>query len=572
MIMTRPTRSLAAALLALTCLSPSLVAKPAQAQTVRDAAEGFRTRTPIKHVVVIFDENVSFDHYFATYPQAANLEGEPIFLPQLGTPPANTLLRANLLTHNPNTNPANGADAALPFRLDRTQASTADQNHGYTAEQMAYNGGKADLFPLHTGRASPGGVGAFSTRGQVMGYFDGNTVTALWRYAQRFAMSDNAFTDTYGPSTPGALEIVSGQTNGLHVTASAEKRSTREHPSPFIPDGSGNGGPGADDQGRMTMINDIDPSGDVCSLPGEQVWMEGRNIGDLLTAKGVSWGGFMAGFDLSARNRNGTTGCQRATYSSVVAQTVVDYIPHHNWFQYYPSTANPKHLRPSGVAAIGQTLGMDGRTKDPANHQYDLEDFITATRAGHMPAVSFLKLPAFQDAHAGYSNPLDEQEGVVRLVNFIQSRPEWKDTAIIIAYDDSDGWYDHAFVKPQHSSHDPQADQLDGPGQCGNAPAPAGLKGKPVNGRCGPGTRTPLLVLSPWARRNAIDHTLLTQSSVLRFIENNWLAGARLGGGSFDQDANDLDTLFDFKGQPDLSPLYLAPRDGSILHDAPTVF
>ena len=559
--MTRSFRSFASALLALACLSPSL---PARAEVLPPAGmqASVQTKTPIKHVVVIFDENVSFDHYFATYPQAANPEGEPVFLPKLGTPPANTLLRASLLVTNPNTNPANGPDAALPFRLDRSQASTADQNHGYTAEQMAYHGGKADLFPLYTGKGSPGGVGAFATRGQVMGYFDGNTVTALWRYAQRFAMSDNAYTDTYGPSTPGALEIVSGQTNGLHITRSAQPRSTREHPTPFIPDG----------QGGMTMINDIDPAGDVCSLPGEQVWMEGRNIGDLLNEKGVSWGGFMAGFDLSQQNRNGTTGCQRATYSSVVAQTIVDYIPHHNWFQYYPSTSNPKHLRPSDIAAIGQTTGADGKTKDPANHQYDLEDFIVATRAGHMPAVSFLKLPAFQDAHAGYSDPLDEQEGIVRLVNFIQSRPEWKDTAIIIAYDDSDGWYDHAFVKPQHSSHDTSADQLDASGQCGTDPAPIGLKGKPVNGRCGPGTRTPLLVLSPWAKRNAIDHTLLTQSSVLRFIENNWLDGARIGGGSFDQDAQDLDGLFDFTHKPDATPLYLAPKDGSILRDEPKVF
>ncbi|GBQ93985.1 phospholipase C [Asaia krungthepensis] len=560
--MISPIRSLAAALLTLTCLSPAAVTRAAPEPVKTLSASDLRTKTPIKHVLVIFDENVSFDHYFATYPQAANPEGEPVFLPKLGTPPANTLLRSNLLVTNPNTNPANGADASVPFRLDRTQASTADQNHGYTAEQMAYNGGKADLFPLHTGRGSPGGVGAFATRGQVMGYFDGNTVTALWRYAQRFAMSDNAYTDTYGPSTPGALEIVSGQTNGLHITASSQKPSTRQIVSPFIGDG----------QGGMTMINDIDPTGDVCSIPGEQVWMEGRNIGDLLNAKGVSWGGFMAGFDLSTHNRNGTTGCQRATYSTVVAQTVVDYIPHHNWFQYYPSTSNPKHLRPSGVEAIGQTLGVDGKTKDPANHQYDLEDFMAATRSGHMPAVSFLKLPAFQDAHAGYSNPLDEQEGVVRLVNFVQSRPEWKDTAIIIAYDDSDGWYDHAFTPVQHSSHDASADQLDGAGQCGKAPASVGLRGKPVNGRCGPGTRTPLLVLSPWARQNAIDHTLLTQSSVLRFIENNWLDGMRLGGGSFDQDARDMDGLFDFTRTPDTTPLYLAPKDGAVLREAPNAF
>ena len=175
------------------------------------------TATPIKHVVVIYNENVSFDHYFATYPNAANPAGEPAFTPAAGTPAVNGL-SGTLLTANPNfTNTANGAAAANPFRLDRTQAATADQNHAYTAEQRAYDNGAADLFPKYTGKGTAGGAGAFGTAGQVMGYYDGNTVGALWNYAQNFAMSDNAYTATYGPSTPGALEVVSGQTNGMQV-------------------------------------------------------------------------------------------------------------------------------------------------------------------------------------------------------------------------------------------------------------------------------------------------------------------------------------------------------------------
>ena len=178
------------------------------------------TATPIKHLVVIFDENVSFDHYFATYPRATNPQGEPRFIARRGTPKVNNLLGGNLITHNPNLNPLNGTGAANPFRLDPTQAATADQNHGYTAEQEAYDDGKADLFPLRTGNGTAGGVGAFGTKGQVMGYYDGNTVTALWNYAQHFAMDDDAYTDTYGPSTQGALAVVSGQTNGFQIVAS----------------------------------------------------------------------------------------------------------------------------------------------------------------------------------------------------------------------------------------------------------------------------------------------------------------------------------------------------------------
>ncbi|MGC5748882.1 alkaline phosphatase family protein [Gluconobacter sp. NFX36] len=536
------------ATLLLSALTPFLLAS-AHAE---DAPQKTETATPIRHLVVIYQENVSFDHYFGTYPSAVNPPGEPTFQARSNTPRANTLVTADLLLKNPNTRAENGKDASLPFRLDRTQASTADQNHAYSAEQQAYHHGLADLFPRYTGRGTPGGVGAFSTRGQVMGYFDGNTVTAFWNYAQNFAMSDAAYTDTYGPSTPGALEVVSGQTNGMTIVKSAQKRSTPEVQSPFIPDG----------QGGWTMVNDIDPAGDVCSVPTEQVMMTSRNIGDLLNQQHVSWGGFMGGFDLTVRNPDGTTGCKRQTYSTIVAQNIPDYIPHHNWFQYYASTANPTHARPSSSDVIGQTFQKDGIHKDPANHQYDLKDFYVTVRAGHLPAVSFLKMPALQDGHAGYSDPLDEQRGVVSVINLIQHSPDWRDTAIIIAYDDSDGWYDHAYVTPTHGSYDNPADQLDGPGRCGTAPAPTGVSGQPVNGRCGPGTRTPLIVISPWAKTNFISHVQITQSSITRFIEDNWLHGQRLGQGSFDADAADLTDLFDFGRQPRLSPVFLNPETG----------
>ncbi|OUJ04788.1 phospholipase C [Acetobacter malorum] len=534
------------------CLSTSLLTLASSAWA---AEPDTTTKTPIKHLVVIYQENVAFDHYFGTYPVAANPAGEPAFTASPQTPHANTLLSAHLLETNPNTNPENGKNAALPFRLDRTQASTADQNHLYTAEQMAYHDGHADLFPRYTGRGTSGGTGAFATRGQVMGYFDGNTVTALWNYAQRFAMSDAAYTDTYGPSTPGALEAVSGQTNGMKIIATTQKPSTKDAVSPYIADG----------QGGWTMINDIDPAGDVCSVKGNQVMMTGKNIGDLLTAGNVSWGGFMGGFNLQTKNSDGTTGCQRATYSPVVHEMITDYISHHNWFQYYASTANPTHARPSSLAAIGHTLSADGKTPDPANHEYDLEDFKAVVAAHRLPAVSFIKLPAFQDGHAGYSDPLDEQQGIVPLVNMLQQQPEWRDTAILIAYDDSDGWYDHAFIKPQHGSFDAEADQLNGPGRCGTGTPFAGVEGKPVNGRCGPGTRIPFILISPWARSNAVSHVQITQSSIPRFIEDNWLNGQRLGGGSFDAVAHDLNDLFDFNAPPRLTPLLLDPETGTPL-------
>ena len=141
------------------------------------------TTTPIQHVVVIFQENVSFDHYFGTYPIAANsTPGEPQFVAAPGTPDVNGL--GSLLTNNPNS--------AQPSRLGRAQAVTCDQNHGYLAEQQAYNSGLVNLFPekVGVGTASCDVLG-LGTK-VVMAYYDGNTVTAFWNYAQNFAMSDNS--------------------------------------------------------------------------------------------------------------------------------------------------------------------------------------------------------------------------------------------------------------------------------------------------------------------------------------------------------------------------------------------
>ncbi len=508
------------------------------------------TSTPIKHLVVIFQENVSFDHYFATYPTATNPKGEPKFFGANNTPSVNNLVSANLLTNNPNfTNSANGAGAANPFRLDRTQAASADQNHNYTPEQESEDNGAMDLFPKYTGTASPGGVGAFGTTGQVMGYYDGNTVTGLWNYAQRFAMSDNARTDGFGPSTPGALEVVSGQLNGL-----ASVKGSSGLGSYYVADG----------QNGYTDIGDVDPAGDVCSSTSSTITMTGPNIGNLLNAQGVTWGGFMGGFNLGLTNANSTTGCARSTTSTVTEVDKADYIPHHAWFQYYATTANPTHARPSSDAAIGYTFTAGGKKLDPANHQYDINDFFAAVKKGNFPAVSYLKAPGYQDGHPGYSDPLDEQAFVVKVVNFLQQQPGWASTAVIIDYDDSDGWYDHVYATPTSASFTSE-DQLNGSSVCGTGTPPNGLSGHPVQGRCGPGLRTPFIVISPYAKNNYVSHVQITQASVVKFIEDNWLGGQRLGGGSFDATTGSINDMFDFTA-PDNSRLYLNPRSGEVVN------
>ena len=508
-----------------------------------------KTATPIKHLVVIFNENRSFDHYFGTYPNALNPEGEPVFEPAKNTQrDINNLLSSpTLLDDNPNLNPLNGTGASNPFRLDRTQANTADQNHAYSAEQKAYDAGKNDLFPLDVGRGTNGGAGGFGTTAQVMGYFDGNTVTGLWNYAQNYAMSDNAWTDTFGPSTPGLLNMFAGNTNGV------------------VPGIGTSGSELPDGQGGLTLIGDIDPAGDPCSSKTTTVSSTAKNIGDLLNAANIPWGSFVGGFNLQTINNNGSTGCARSSVSAVIGVAIPDYIPHHMWFQYFASTANLTHARPTSTKAIGFTEVPGTKKVDPANHAYDLDDFTTAVGAGNFPAVSFIKMAAFQDGHPGNSDPLDEQTGLVTLINFLQQQPDWKSTAVVITYDDSDGWYDHAFSPTTSGSFSP-ADFLNGTGLCGTpglTPEPNGLKGLPVAGRCGPGTRLPFVVISPFAKKNFVSHTLISQASVPQFIEDNWLKGERLGGGSFDATTGSIMDMFDFNKSDDRK-LILDPTFGTV--------
>jgi phospholipase C len=535
-----------------------------------DPAAPFATATKIKHVVVVFGENNSFDHYFGTYPNAQNNAGEATFVAATNTPVANNLKTplnpaasfaavtgVNLLTANPNsTNTGNGAGAANPFRLGPSEAATQDQSHSYTPEQEASHGGAMDLFPEFTGSAGPpplldgGAPAAAGTTGLVMAYYDGNTVSALWSYAQNYSLNDNSWTTVFGPSTPGAINLISGQTNGFAATNKSPSTMSASHVTP-----DGNGG--------YTLIGDTDPLGDVCSTASDQTSFAGKNIGDLLNAKGISWGWFEGGFDLSITNANGTTGCNRLTVQTVPnpAYSSTDYIPHHAPFQFYASTANPDHLRPSSVTAVGNTYEDDGKTVDPANHQYDSHDFFDALKAGNFPAVSYLKAPAFEDGHPGNSDPIDEQNFIVQVVSAVQESGDWESTAIILSYDDSDGWYDHQ-SPPIVNRSTGVADALNATGQCtsgaqqtGAAPATPllgavqadGGAAQPAVGRCGYGTRIPLLVISPFAKKNYIDHTLTDQSSILKFIEDNWLAGERIQpGGSFDTIAGTIENMFSF--------------------------
>jgi phospholipase C len=489
------------------------------------------TSTPIKHLVVIFQENVSFDHYFASYPVAANTDGTK-FTASRNTPKVDNLRNSGLLKTNPNQYP--------PKRLSPDQAVTCDQNHSYGPEQYAANGGKADAYVQNTDSGKCSG-NLFGEPGLVMDYYDGNTVTAWWNYAQHYSLGDNSYSSTYGPSTPGALNLVSGQTHGV---ISVDPKTGTEHPEQTAtPDPYTVVSPDA--KGVGTVTNDPDPAYDDCSdnshtSTNALASMQGKNVGDLLNSKNVSWGWFQGGFRPSTAwdgKQGDYASCAGSTHANVSGAASVDYSPHHSPFQYYKSTANPHHVAPKNTAEIGHN--------GQANHNYDLTDFDSALKAGNLPAVSFLKAAEYQDGHAAYSDPTDEQNFLIKEINALQKSPEWKDTAVVLAYDDSDGWYDHAYATPQNGSKDTTVGSN---GKAADSPAcQAGPKAAGgYSDRCGPGTRQPLMVISPYSRTNSVDHTRTEQASITKFIEDNWKTG-RVGDAAFDSRAGSLTNAFDFR-------------------------
>ncbi|HZP31404.1 MAG TPA: alkaline phosphatase family protein, partial [Acidimicrobiia bacterium] len=395
----------------------------------------------------------------------------------------------------------------------------------------------------------------------------------------------------FGPSTPGAVNLVSGNTGGVDTSHSL--------PQPF----TGSGNVIADGGSGFSVIGDQRPYYDDCNpTKNAATSLTGKNIGDELNAAGLSWGWFQGGMtpstpytgqpnnagnpydNLAVQNSGlqakcatthnvgtalGGTGTTGAKPYGVTA----DYISHHEPFDYYASTANPHHLVPSSLSQVGtDTQHYDGLVPmfDTPNHQYDIrvwDQLVQAIAQGTqpnslLPAVSFLKAPAYEDGHQGYSDPIDEQVFVTKEINALEQTPDWAHTAVVITYDDSDGWYDHVWSgaqngnQPQNSSQT-SSDALTGTGQCGTSSTHLGGE----QGRCGFGPRTPFLVVSPCAKSNYVDHTLINQASVTKWIEDNW--GLPAIANSFDSSSGTMNNMFDFSNCTN-PKVYLASATGQV--------
>jgi phospholipase C len=361
-------------------------------------------------------------------------------------------------------------------------------------------------------------------------------------------------TALHAKAKEGHLNLISGQTNDMGG-------ATTGNLSGVIANGS--------------VIGNLAPpqSQDDCwatKSTTPSVQMTSKNVGDLLNAQAVTWGWFYG--DFSA----GTT-------VPAVCNTTGPYNAHYMPFQYYASTANPHHLAPTPGVPIGATdrpnLSNCSSTPSPnctgANHQYDLTALCGpqynntgtcgpggAIAAGNLPAVTFIKATQSETGHPLKSGPLLEQTFLVNIINALMQSPQWPTMAIFITYDDSDGWYDHVMPPIVNQSNDPNLDYI-----C-TGPLAAGA----FNDRCGYGTRLPLIVISPWANSNYVDHSVNDLTSILAFIENNWNLGyidattpSTPGAGSFDRVAGSLAGLFNFTGPPNFMKLILDPSTGLVV-------
>ena len=496
------------------------------------------TATPIKYLVIIFQENTSFDSYFATYPHALNLPGETVFRPRWRVSGSSSVngLDYTLLNFNPN--------GSNPFRISPEDSNVCGTDHEYHEQLGARNRGLMNKW-LEFGAQGPASANSvqfcsMNADGKWdtdMGYFDGNSVTALWNYAQYFAMSDNSFGTLVGESARGAQVMIRGDVTGALCAPKNPQKNSRIYTSPGdtplpLCDGpvdNTNTAPPSNTT-RGVLVDDVDPYYDVCSGTEDTVAFEGRHIGDLLNDADIPWGWFHGGFTLSEDGTCSSSHRQVAwdALTGKTSEEQIDYLPHYNPFQYFQRSANPKHTAPASLDEVG----YDG----VANHLYDTSWFWESVAAEKLPAVTFLKPANYQSGHPGNSNPLDEQVWIVNVLNALQGMPQWKQMLVIIAFDDSDNGYDHV-MPPIINQSNTSAQQ--GTNLCGDSTDGAGT-------RCAYGPRLPLLAISPYSRRGFVSSALTDQTSVLRFIEDNWLGAERISADSFDNKAGSIEDMLDF--------------------------
>ncbi|SEB82397.1 alkaline phosphatase family protein [Paenibacillus sp. GP183] len=420
------------------------------------------TNSPVKHTVVIFQENRTFDNYWGTYPYAPGfhaISGTPQDVVNFKHVSDNVVKDVSGNVYNPDDN----GNPVYPWHdTGKAKIQQPDVNHGYADMIAMVDGGKMDKFYTMNSK------GTNPTRGKLsMSYFDYNEIPAYWQYAQHYALADNYFQPVSGPSTPGAFYLIAAQSGNGSDPANNNVPSSQ-----ITSDPSPKNGPFGGDNPKGLTYN-----------------LTYKNIGDELTANNQSWAWYAGGWDAAKANPG--------------SPEALKYSPHHNPFQYFQNYEDGKYIQ---------------NLKDYTHFSQDVAN-------GTLPTVSFIKGGYGDDEHPGLGNQStpSAEDFTVKTINQIMNSPYWKDTAIIVTYDEGGGFYDH--VAPPEAV-------------------------KTADGLIGNSTRVPALVISPYSKQNYVSHVQYDHTSILKFLEWNYNLPAL---NNRDKNANNLLDMFDFK-HPNAKP------------------
>ena len=441
----------------------------------------------IRTVVVIYAENRSFDNLYGHFPGANGIQDlKPEDARQIDRdgaplkelPPVWNGLTAKGVTPVVSQAQTEHLPNAL-FAIDDPQGfnqplsvTTHDLWHRFYENQMQIHGGKNDAFVAY------GDSGAL-----VMGYYDGSKLP-LWDVAKRYVLADNFFTGAFGGSflnhfmlvcacapyypnadtSPARDQISAVEKDGISLTLAADSpKSAMDGIPKFVKDG----GLTPDFYGVNTMQPPYQPSNVKPAKEGDprfanpddktvMVPQTEQHIGDLLSARGIGWAWY--------------AGAWQATLDGKNAVPVPNFQFHHQPFNYFadlaPGTpAREAHLKDGGLGGAA---------------------FIADIDAGRLPPVTFYKPQGNLNEHAGYTDALSGDRHIADVIAHLEKSPQWDGMVVVITYDENGGFWDH--VAP------PKAD------------------------RWGPGNRVPAIIVSPFARKGTVDHTLYDTTSILRLI------------------------------------------------------
>ena len=499
----------------------------AEAGTGGDLIAALRNRfalDQINNVVVIYAENRGFDNLYGLYPGANGIPGvNPTSTPASAAEPQKDFDGSTLPVLPPvwggvtaagqTTTITQAQTVGMPNRMFRIDDAagffntgtvidqstiTRDLVHRFYNNQMQINGGKNDKFAAYSD------AGALS-----MGYFDGSKMQ-LWKLAQQYTLADNFFMGAFGgsflnhqylvcacaPTYPNAdadtspakasISAIDTDANGNFVKLTAAPTSPAsvlagapvyKNDSTLTP---------KDATGTFYAVNTMQPpyqpssnapaAGDSSKLfadPTKATTLPPQTqttIGDVLTAKGLSWAWYGGAWKSTTATATGDRVFPAAVPPAAQAP---NFQFHHQPFNYY--------------AAFDPATHADAR----AAHLKDFDaDFLTQAAAGTLPSVSFYKPQGNLNQHNGYANITDGDAHIADVVAKLKASPQWKNMLIVITYDENGGFYDHAAV--------PKAD------------------------RFGPGTRIPALIISPFSKKGFIDKTQYDTASTLRFMTHRW--------------------------------------------------